>query len=192
MTDLPEDIARAKLRASELISSGRISYEVQQSFAQLMEPIQIQSLTGETSGWFIGLAVDEFLIGFIILTPRFEFLRYSSFLECVGNLEKCPKLADWIDPQRILERAGEVAKPDDQLDIPFLSYDQSMDRIAWAVKVIDAKGSRATIFVAGTFAYLTSNLEDVTAGHWTAPIQVDNELRDNSGMSGSHDKDKAA
>ena len=155
MTSFPSKSAKdAKRISAEILSAGIVGSSLERRSGEVLEPIPIQSSDRRLVGWFVGIAVEASLVGFFVLGPKLEFRRYSTFLRHPGSLKGCPDVATWLDPQCILHRARDVAAPGESLGTPFLSYDQSPERIAWAVRAVGAKGNERTILVAGDSAYL--------------------------------------
>jgi hypothetical protein len=119
-----------------------------------LEPVPIQTPDGgKVAGWFVGMAMEDRLVGFLQLAVDLTFRRYSSFQRRPPDLEGCPRRDDWLDPARILDLARAQAAPGERLAEPFLTYDQNPDRLAWAVQATDREGRESTIYVAGEYAY---------------------------------------
>lgn len=152
---------RAKCLALTLIESGKFDGEVDYRAGKVLDPVPIQSLEGNFAGWFVGFAVGSALVGFFVFNSGLELQRYSTFLHSEVGLKSCPRVDDWLGSEYILQRARSLAQSGEHLEEPFLSYDQSPDRLAWAVRAIDSSGDfQRIIFVAGEFVYVGHPPED--------------------------------
>lgn len=152
---------RAKCLALKLIESGKFGCEVDCSAGRVLDPMPIQSLEGNFAGWFVGFAVGSALVGFFVFNSGLELQRYSTFLHSQVGLKSCPRVDDWLDSEYILQRASSLAQSGEHLEEPFFSYDQSPDRLAWAVRAVDSSGDvQRIIFVAGDFVYVGYPPED--------------------------------
>lgn len=148
----PEDLARAREAAARVLASGLVRTPAGEG--SVLEPLPVRTPDGlEIAGWFVGIAAGDRLAGFLQLAADRTFRRYSSFQRHPPALEGTPPVADWLDQKRILERARSRAEPGERLAEPFLAFDQSPDRLAWAVKATDPEGRESTIYVAGEYAY---------------------------------------
>jgi len=114
--------------------------------AALEDPIPVQSPTGELDSWFVGLTVDDLLVGFLQLEPDLRLHRYSGFQRAPGSMSGCPAAETWLDPDVIRERARAKAPEGNQLGQPVLTYHGNRDRLAWRVPVADRE---AGIYVIG-------------------------------------------
>jgi hypothetical protein len=118
--------------------------------ATVTDPIPVQSPAGELDSWFIGLTVEERLVGFFQLEPDLRVHRYSSFERQRSSIDDCPPAAAWLDPTEIGVRARTAARSGEELGEPILSYDGARDRLAWRIPIL---GSAAVVYVAGNHAY---------------------------------------
>lgn len=114
--------------------------------AALADPIAIWSPAGELDSWFLGLTINDLLIGFLQLEPDLRLHRYSSFQRAPGETSGCPRAVTWLDPAVIRERASREAPKGDELGEPVLSYHGTRDRLAWRVPVA---GQKAAFYVVG-------------------------------------------
>jgi hypothetical protein len=114
--------------------------------AALAYPIAVRSPAGELDSWFLGLTIDDLLIGFLQLEPDLRLHRYSSFLQSPGETSGCPRAETWLDPAAIRKRASREAPKGEELAEPVLSYHGTRDRLAWRVPVA---GQKAAIYVVG-------------------------------------------
>lgn len=101
---------------------------------------------GEFDSWFVPLVSKGQLAGFLQYGRALVLRRASVFPRPVES-------AEWLDPERIRERAGALAGRAGAERAPYLSFDGSPDRIAWRCEFRTPTGARRTIFVAGTLAY---------------------------------------
>ena len=151
----------AKRLALTLIESGKFSGEIDYRAGRVINPMPIQSLEGNFAGWFVGFAVGSALVGFFVFNSGLELQRYSTFLHSQAELKSCPRVDDWLNSEYILQRARSLAQSGEHLEKPFLSYDQSPDRLAWAVRAVNSSGDvQRIIFVAGEFVYVGHSPED--------------------------------
>ncbi len=135
----------ARRRAAELLDAGLLGGAAPS--AAILEPIPVvDPADGRLRSWFVPVAVEDGLAGFAELRPDLELLRYSSF----------PRPADlgaWTDPGAVRRRAAELARGDETLGEPVLSFDREPSRIAWLVTATDPEGRSRRLFVAGDFVY---------------------------------------
>ena len=129
-------------RVAALLESGLIG----DAAALALEPIAVVDPAGGLHSWFVPVRSGESLTGFAELQPDLELVRYSSFPRPVSP-------ADWIDPDTIRGRAARIARPDETLGQPVLTYDRAPSRLAWAVPATDPSGRSRTLYVAGGYAY---------------------------------------
>jgi hypothetical protein len=135
---------------SRLLESGHIG-----------KPIRLVTPLGAAHSWFIPVLVLEQLSGFFQLTPHGEFIRFSSFCTKPGIFDTCPPANTWLNENKILLTAKNLAHNNETLDKPFLSYDGSPERIVWIVKTQDPKGNCREIMVAGAAVYVSKGQTDL-------------------------------
>lgn len=109
--------------------------------ALLGAPIAVRDATGAASSWFVPVVAGDRLTGFVELLPDLTHRRTSRFAEP-------PPASWWLDPVAIRQRAATALAPDETADEPYLSFDGTPDRLAWAVPVHGA-GADRVVFVAG-------------------------------------------
>jgi hypothetical protein len=126
------------------------------------KPLAVLNADGSQHSWFVPLQVGTKLAGFAQLLPSLTPLRFSGFQHSPDNYDNCPDVADWTDPDRVLARAKAIARPDEELSQPVLSYDQHPDRLAWRVTATSSSGVSRSLFVAGTAAFEGRSARDVT------------------------------
>jgi hypothetical protein len=132
----------ARELTAELIASGFIP-EARAGAAEL-HAIPVTAPDGMPAGWFVGLIIDERLVGFAQFDEALRFRRYASF----AGAE--PAATDWLEAPAVLSRARERSAGDLEFGEPFLSYDMTPDRIAWIVPATGPDGAGRRVFVAGT------------------------------------------
>jgi len=120
---------------------------------RLLQPIPIVNINGDTEAWFIGVGVNDILAGFFQLDINLNLMRYSSFQRRTSSLEGCPRIDAWTNSGEILERARKYALPNEQLGVPFLTYDNNISRIVWGVRTLIHECSSRIIYVAGDYVY---------------------------------------
>lgn len=123
-------------------------------------PIRIIGPDEDTVSWFVGVTVEDKLVGFMQFDTELRLMRYSTFQRRPSSLDGCPLAKAWLDSSHVLSVARTKAEPGDELMEPFLSYDRHPTRVAWAVKAKDKDGKARTIYVTGNYVY--ESLEDST------------------------------
>jgi hypothetical protein len=108
--------------------------------AAIGEPLLVRAPDGSPESWFVPLVDGTELVGFVQLGLDLALRRISSL--------PAPA-ASWLDPAVVVRVARRVARDDERLGEPVLSYDSSPDRLAWAVPV---EGG-GTVFVTGDYAW---------------------------------------
>lgn len=163
MTDegLPQEVLR---EARRLMASGQVADEFARSDGTLGRPLAVSHPWGGTHSWLVPVTVGDRLIGYLQLNPRLELIRYSSFQRRPDSLEGVPEASEWLDPGRVLERAASVARSDEDLGRPVLTYDQYPDRLAWKVEARSAAGGVRNIMVTGSSAWEQVDLGDEIGG----------------------------
>ncbi|HUL65215.1 MAG TPA: hypothetical protein VLW55_11425 [Burkholderiaceae bacterium] len=147
------DLRRAAKAAKQLFAAGAVEDPWVRSHARLEQPIEVMAPGGSRAAWFIPVLAEQSLVGYLLLDPALQFIKWSSFQRRPGSLERCPKANAWIDPERVVAIARQAARADTRFGTPTLSYDGVLDRIAWRVPATGPDGKTSTIFVAGEFAY---------------------------------------
>lgn len=158
-------LERVHKKAITLFKSGIAQNPLVQDLGKVEKPIPIYGLKNEIVSWFVGITIKDRLVGFIQFDADLRLMRYSTFQRHASTLKDCPKKRTWLDPTYIMERARTKALPEDELSLPFLTYDRNLSRIVWAVAAKNKRGKVKTIFVAGDFVYLaeqSETLEDFT------------------------------
>jgi hypothetical protein len=120
---------------------------------RVQEPLPIVDRRHETASWFVGITVEDRLVGFMQFKPDLTLMRYSSFQQRVDSLEGCPPAETWLNPATITERAATKATPDETLSTPRLTFDANPTRIVWAVDATNEAGKVRTIYIAGDYVY---------------------------------------
>lgn len=140
----------AKEFAERAFGEGRADDPVAGRDGRLLDPVPIVSPAGLPAGWFVPVALEGRLRGFVQIDGTGRFHRYASFASSADP----ENVADWTEPSRILSHARRLAGPDATLGTPVLSWDGSPDRLAWRVPLIGPAGERRSIRVAGQAAWL--------------------------------------
>jgi hypothetical protein len=139
------DADAAQRRAAELLVAGLLGGAPRS--AELLEPIPVRDpADGRLHSWFVPAVVDEQLVGFAELRPDLELLRYSGFPESIDP-------ATWTDAATVRAHAAGLARADETLGDPVLSYDHHPSRLAWLVTATDATGNARRLVVAGDVVY---------------------------------------
>lgn len=147
------DLPRAATAAKQLFAAGAVEDPWVRSHAQLEQPIEVMAPGGSRAAWFVPVVAEQSLVGYLLLDPALQLIKWSSFQRRPGSLERCPKANAWIDPERVVAIARQAARANTQLGTPTLSYDGVLDRLAWRVPATARDGKTSTILVAGEFAY---------------------------------------
>ncbi len=143
------EAAEAKQRAEELLRSRHFGGFGARN-VEVLDPIPIVTPNGIMHSWFVSVAVGNVMLGFFELLPNMRMTRYSSFQRDPSSLKGCPPVAAWTDPGTVLRTARPYFGPGETARTPVLSYDGTPARLAWAVEVMAADGSRRVIYVAGS------------------------------------------
>lgn len=144
---------RVHQEARRLFESGITQDSLVESKGTVEPPLPILDLNQELNSWFVAITVESRIAGFMQFTTEFVLMRYSTFQRTASSLEGCPEAPAWLDQSYILDAAKTLMADDELVGEPFLSYDKHPNRIAWAIKHRDRKGEVGTIFVAGGYAY---------------------------------------
>jgi len=126
------------------------------------EPLVVVNMDGSQHSWFVPLQAGSKLAGFAQLLPSLSPLRFSSFQRGQHSFDNCPDVADWTNTDRVIARAKAIARPDEQLSQPVLTYDQHPDRLAWRVMAKSRSGVSRSLFVAGTAAFVGRGAREAT------------------------------
>jgi hypothetical protein len=144
----PPDAKRIAAAARRLVAELGLGDAGPRGAGRIGAALPVVSADGERHSWFVPVTVGDRLAGFLQLRPDATLLRFSTFQRRPGDLEGCPAAADWLDPERIRQRAQAQRRSGEAVGEPFLSYDRSPERIAWAVPLVSATGRRL-VYVAG-------------------------------------------
>lgn len=136
------DTGAVRARAAEFTDSP----------ALLGEPVPVRDAAGGLTSWFVPLVSGDLLAGFVELEPDLTHHRTSWFGQPSGSLAGCPPAAWWLDPGTVRSHAAAALLADEIAGTPYLSFDGSRDRLAWAVPVRGPGGHRL-VYVAGEAAW---------------------------------------
>lgn len=140
-----------------------VSVEVNKLIAKsgkVQIPIPIYDVEGKIVSWFVGVTIRDRIVSFLQFDKNLRTMRHSTFLNKDSYVESCPKAFTWLDPKYIEEQARQKASPDDKLMQPFMTYDGSLSQIVWAVKTCENQDRVKTIFVTGSYVYLSRKESD--------------------------------
>jgi hypothetical protein len=151
---ITQDIAR---QARLLLRQGAAQDISVTKRGKVLQPLPVLTLQQTLESWFVGIAIGDRLAGFFQFAPDLVLRRYSTFLSRPDALESCPLAAAWVDPKSVLVRAQALLQPGEEAGTPYLSFDQSPDRLAWAVPITSSSGVQRMIYVAGDYAYSARN-----------------------------------
>src|SRR5262245_30070482 len=146
-----EALGEGARRVAELaLETGRADDALAAAEGRILDPVPIHSPEGAMAGWFVPVELDGVLLGFVQVDERGRFHRYASLRGGIVINERGPRVADWLDPETITQRARALAEPMEALSTPVLTYDRSPDRLVWAVRATKPDGRERTIYVAGS------------------------------------------
>jgi hypothetical protein len=148
------ETSRIGSQAQDLLRSGSIGNALIAASGRVETPIPVQTPGGQLHSWFVPVTVGNHLAGFFQFLPEGTFMRFSSFQRRADDLAGCPAAADWLDLERIQERAAVHLQPDETSGKPFLTYDRTPDRLLWAVPLTNARGKLRLVYVAGQSVYV--------------------------------------
>ena len=140
-------------RAVLFFKSGVAQDSLVTQDGKVEKPIPIHDPSGNIVSWFIGITIGEKLASFMQIDNDLRLLRYSTFQRVPESLVGCPSAKTWLNPKTLTELATTLAKPDEELAPPVLTYDRSPSRIVWSVEATDKDGKKRTIYVAGEYVY---------------------------------------
>lgn len=150
-----EDIDKVRFvqeRAIELFKSGIVENMMVNTNGKVEMPIRVFNPEGGIHSWFVGVTIEDKIVGFMRFDTELRFLSYSAFIHQSRPLDSCPLAKVWLDPDTIVGIARTIV-PEDELMEPFLSYDRSPARIAWIVRCKEEGGKVGTIYVIGEYVY---------------------------------------
>jgi len=153
---MPDDHETNQIRAhaQNLLRDGTVGSALVVASGRIETPIPVQAPDGRLHSWFVPVTVGNQLAGFFQYLPDGTFMRFSSFQRRAGDLTGCPAAADWLDLNRIQERAEVQRHPDETSGKPFLTYDRTPDRLVWAVPLTHARGAVRLVYVVGEMVYM--------------------------------------
>jgi len=126
----------------------------------LQRPLVVTKPSGDMHSWLVPLTIKDRLVGYLLLSERLELISHTSLRRRPGSLVGTPRIVDWLEPKQVQKRAASIARPDEKLSVPVLTYDQYPDRLAWRVEACSSEGSIRQIMVAGDIAYEQEDLKD--------------------------------
>jgi hypothetical protein len=143
-------------KVEQLLREGFFSRE-RVAELRVGEPLAVIDPAGHQHSWFVPLQVGSKLAGFAQLLPSLEPIAFSSFPHNSPDYADCPDVEDWTDRTRIMKMASTIARPDERLAEPVLTFDRTPSRLAWSVQAISPSGAMRTLFVAGNAVYEGTN-----------------------------------
>lgn len=153
----PEPTAQdVTLQARRLLRQGAAQDASVTRRGKVLLPLPVLTPQHALESWFVGVAVGDRLAGFFQFSPDLVLRRYSAFLSRPDALDTCPLAAAWVDPETVRARAQALLQLGEEAGTPYLSYDQSPDRLAWAVPITASSGVQRLLYVAGDYAYPAS------------------------------------
>ena len=144
-----ENVAQA---ARQMLARGSVGDEPLRSSATVGGAIPVRGPNRELHSWFVPLTVGDRLAAFFQFLPDRTLMRFSSFQRRPGDGSGCPPVAEWLNADRIRNRAATQLQADETIGEPFLSYDRSPDRLVWAVPLSHEHDERL-VYVVGDTVY---------------------------------------
>jgi hypothetical protein len=148
-----QDVAR---QARRLLRQGAAQDSSVTRQGKVLLPLSVLTPQHTLESWFVGVAIGDRLAGFFQFSIDLVLRRYSTFMSRPDALDACPLAATWVDPDTVRARAQALLQPGEEASTPYLSYDQSPDRLAWAVPITTSSGFQRLVYVAGDYAYPAS------------------------------------
>jgi hypothetical protein len=143
-------------RAVKALLSGGFAQTELDSPLEIGAPIPVVHPDGTQRSWFVPLVAGAKLAGFAELLPSLAPLRMSSFHRRGRLDDHAPNASDWTDTDRIHARAASLAREDEQLSPPVLTYDGEPNRLVWKIVATSPSGKSRVLFVTGTAAYVAN------------------------------------
>lgn len=144
---------RVRKKALSLFRSGIVGSALVERRGSVAIPIPVQHPEGGLASWFVPTTVDDRIVGFFQFHPDAQLLRYASLQRDPQRVDNCPAAATWLDHKEIEKRAATLTTGDEEISSPFLTYDNNVSKLAWAVKATKRDGKSRLIFVAGDYVY---------------------------------------
>lgn len=144
---------RVKRLAKELLASGQMADDWTRSKGVVGTPLPVEQPQGRQRSWFVPILHHDLIIGFFEFDLNFAPLRFSSFLRRSGLLDGAPDAKKWLDTNAIKRTAAKLAKGDEELGEPYLSYDRAPSRLAWALPLKTHSRTKRIVYVAGDTVY---------------------------------------
>ena len=142
------------LQAKELLANGSFGDSALQNKATVLSPLPVTDPGGGLHSWWVPLTIGDRLVAFFQFLKNGTMMRFSSFQRQPGNYESCPLATEWLDANSIKKTAATKIRQGETLHAPYLTYDQSPDRVVWAVRVTHTQEKDRVIYVAGSYAYV--------------------------------------
>jgi hypothetical protein len=136
-------------KAKALLSGREVGSAMIRSSGRIGDAMAVVDSEAKLNSWFVPIIVHDRLAGFFQFRPDLTMMRYASFQRRAESLEGCPATALWLDETAIRKRFRERAQPGENVGQPFLSYDRSPSRLAWAALFSAADGTTRTLYAAG-------------------------------------------
>lgn len=156
----PDDgVNRIRRTAVRLLADGGVGDGPLQRLAAVGQPVPVAGADGALDSWFVPVTVGDRLGGYFRFTAAGDFSSFSAFPRRGERFDDCPLAADWLDSDRIAARAERLRRHGETAAPPFLSFDGTPDRLAWAVRLVRPDGSERLVYVAGSSVF-TPRLDD--------------------------------
>ena len=144
--------ADMQARARQLLDRGSFGDQQVRRSATIAEPLLVVGPEREPHSWLVALTIAERLVAVFQFLLDGTVMRYSSYQRRPDDLTHCPLAREWLDADVASAHVRAKARPDEEVDDVWLTFDRNPDRVVWAVRLRGSGGDR-TLFVAGTSIY---------------------------------------
>lgn len=139
--------------ARRAIAAGMAGEALEQTRCRLLRPLAVEHPSGGIHSWLVPVVARGRLLALVQIGSDYELLRVTSFQRHPGSVQDVPSAPAWLSLDRVRALAASIARSDETLGEPTLTYDQVPDRVGWRVEATAPNGSQRVIFVAGEVAY---------------------------------------
>ena len=148
------DTKRIQEIARALLDSGAAGDATARQ-GEIGRPIPVEFPRGILQGWFVPLISGTKVLGYFHFRDDATLLSYSGFPK--------PVAAElWTDPEAIRRRGETGARPGEEAQVPYLTYDRVPARLAWAVPLREKSRPHRNVLVAGEQVFEPSTDEGST------------------------------
>lgn len=117
--------------------------------AELGRPLQVHTLGGDPSYWFVPVANGDRLVGFLRLSPGADVLAHGSFGQATEMAEYPPlEIVDHAHATAAIR--AEFGNEYDEIGPTILVHDGPPDRICWVAEAVSDRGTTYLFWSFGT------------------------------------------